>query len=93
MSVSASSALQHLLHAPALKPARGSVRSPDVKRIVVTIDAGTFDRMAMLAAASRVSFAEATRQLLERGLEDSGVPRRRRIPRALALPAADGAES
>lgn len=70
-------ALHHLLRTPSSHPARGTASSRDVKRIVVTLDVATFDRVAMLAAASRVSFAEATRQLLVRGLNAGQAPRRR----------------
>jgi hypothetical protein len=64
--------LQRLLAGPTGTLARGSQRgtAPDTKRCVVSLDAATFDRIAMLAAASRVTFAEAVRQLLAAGLAD-----------------------
>lgn len=58
------------LYAPPVAPARGSGQRPGVKRAVVSLEAETFDRIAMLAAASRVTFAEAIRQLIEKGLDD-----------------------
>lgn len=82
MSLAAKSAepvaLHRLLTYPAAVPARGSAQRAGVKRIVVSVEQGLFDRVAMLAAASRVPFAEAVRQLLERGLEPDPPGRRRR---------------
>jgi predicted NAD/FAD-dependent oxidoreductase len=59
--------LQPLLQAPPVRPVRGSPQGSG-RRIVLKLSAGTFDRVAMLAAASGVSFAEAVRQLIARGL-------------------------
>ena len=62
--------LKRLLAGPAATVARGTQRVTDgSKRCVVTLDAPTFDRIAMLAAVSRVSFSEAVRQLLLGGLD------------------------
>lgn len=59
--------LQNLLSAPPVHPARGSPQGQG-RRIVLKLDAGTFERVSLLAAASGVSFAEAVRQLVQRGL-------------------------
>ena len=74
-------ALQRLLSRPATHAARGVVepgRAPGNKRIVVSIEANLFDRVALLASASGVSFAEAVRQLIERGFEQSVASERAR---------------
>jgi hypothetical protein len=44
------------------------VRHP-VKRIVITVDFTTFDHIRALAEAQRVSFAQAARNVIERGLQ------------------------
>jgi hypothetical protein len=61
--------LQRLLAGPKATMAQGSQRTASSKRAVVTLDNDTFDRVAMLAAASRVTFAEAIRQLVRSGLD------------------------
>jgi hypothetical protein len=63
--------LRRLLAGPTGTLARGSQRgtTPNIKRIAVSLDAATFDRIAMLAAASRVTMAEALRQLISAGLD------------------------
>jgi hypothetical protein len=70
--------LSRLLAFPAPPPARGTTERKGVKRIAVTLDEGLFDRIAMLAAASRVPMAEALRQLIVNGLNEHVAPRRRR---------------
>lgn len=64
--------LKRLLAGPTGTLARGSQRgtATDTKRIAISLDATTFDRIAMLAAASRVTMAEALRQLIASGLSD-----------------------
>ncbi len=50
--------------------ARGSSqRNPEVKRIPIGFDVETFEEIAAAARANQISFAEATRQLVELGLE------------------------
>jgi hypothetical protein len=61
--------LKRLLAGPKAAMAQGSQRTTRTKRAVVTLDNDTFDRVAMLAAASRVTFAEAIRQLVREGLD------------------------
>jgi len=73
--------LGHLLSAPPGGQAKGSIQNGR-KRIVIALDTHLFDRVSMLAAASRVSFGEAARQLIERGLDDPLPERRRRRVRA-----------
>lgn len=70
------SILQPVLDRPDVGLAKGTL-SPTGrrKRIVIAVDPPLFDRVAYLAAASGVPFAEAARQLLERGLQASGVKR------------------
>lgn len=69
--------LRRLLDVPPAASARGTVKPgrPHIKRCVITLPAVTFDRISMLAAASRVSFAEAIRQLVERGFDATAEPR------------------
>lgn len=63
--------LRRLLAGPGATLVRGSQRhTSSNKRCVISLDPVTFDRIAMLAAASRVTFAEAARQLLAIGLAD-----------------------
>jgi hypothetical protein len=71
-------AIRRMLDRPAAMPAAG-VMEPGrgFKRIVVACEPALFDRVNHLAAASGVSFAEAVRQLLDRGLNASGVDRER----------------
>lgn len=73
--------LSHLLSAPPGNQAKGSIQSGR-KRIVIALDVHLFDRIGMLAAASRVSFGEAARQLIERGLDEPLPNRRRRRVKA-----------
>lgn len=50
--------------------ARGSSqRNPEIKRIPIGFDVETFDQISAAAEANQISFAEATRQLVELGLE------------------------
>lgn len=50
--------------------ARGSSPgNPEIKRIPIGFDVETFDQIAAAAQANQISFAEATRQLVELGLE------------------------
>jgi hypothetical protein len=44
---------------------------PLKRRMVVTVDADTFERVSAAAAASGVSTTEALRQLIRRGLDAS----------------------
>lgn len=76
------SAVRRLLDRPATLPAQGVINGRSHKRIVVACEPALFDRVNMLAGASGVSFAEAVRQLLERGLDNS--VDRSRYDRALA---------
>ncbi len=59
--------LQALLDQPAGRLVLGSKQGAG-RRIVLKFDEATFQRVALLAAASNVSFAEAVRQLVKRGL-------------------------
>lgn len=76
MSRSAAAVVQPTLERPDLGLAKGTLaRGARHKRIVVAVEPQLFDRVAYLAAASGVPFAEAVRQLLDRGLQASGVKR------------------
>lgn len=78
-----SSAIRRLLDRPApALPAQGVSQGRSMKRIVVACEPALFDRINLLAAASGVPFAEAVRQLLERGIDNS--VDRTRYDRAMA---------
>ena len=50
------------------------VRKGTTKRVVVSFDDETFDTIAARAVAGRMSFAQAVRELVERGLQDADDP-------------------